>query len=125
MQMRPIDQLAVIIDRPVVPHPISATGIDVIAWHEDHLIEIEEYEIATSGERIAWLERHYQPSSPNIEMGYKIKGMFGHDKVFDWDVVTYNPAFGCQVFLLRWWGDLLVFVYHENVNRINVIPPVP
>ncbi|MBN1873302.1 MAG: hypothetical protein JXA33_03660 [Anaerolineae bacterium] len=112
--MRNIEKLAKIIDHPVTLHRISALERDVISWQDDHLIEIEEHEVAVSGEKMAWLERHYPSSASHIEIDFKIKALSGQNIIIDWDVFCYNPAFGCFVHLLRWFEDILVFIYREK-----------
>jgi hypothetical protein len=114
MTTRNIDQLSAILGHPIKPHRIASLGLDVITWQDAHVIEIEENEIAIQGERIAWLERCYPTPETHIEEDFRLKAMINRALIVDWPVTVYNPAFGCDVYLLRWFGEVLVFIYHDK-----------
>ena len=73
---------------------------------------------AIDGERVAWVEQRWQDAGyPDIEE-YTLTMRAGDGRERAWIVETYNPWFGCEVYLLRWFGDEVVAVYREKHRTI-------
>jgi hypothetical protein len=76
--------------------------------------------------RVAWVEDHKEPadgrgSAHEIRLHVAGPGL-GHQQV---RLYHYNPYFGTDVLLMRFYGDALVVIYHEKHNTyvVRVTPP--
>lgn len=70
------------------------------------------------GGRVAWVEQRWRDAGyPDIEE-YTLFMRAGDGRERAWIVETYNPWFGCEVYLLRWYGEEVVVVYREKHRTI-------
>lgn len=80
---------------------------------------------AIDGERVAWVEQRWRGEAYEDIDEYTLYMQTGDQPPRAWVVETYNPWFGCEIYLLRWWGDELVVIYHEKHHTIAcVLGPV-
>lgn len=87
-----------------------------IKWtdKEGYEWEILAAAIGDAPTRYAWLEVKAKEIGEFVDVQFYLKGMAEGAIIFDWEVETYNPFFGCQPEFLQWVGLTLVFIYHEK-----------
>lgn len=76
--------------------------------------------------RVAWIElRSDKPEGEYVPVEIDLRVAWEGELRSITDVYTYNPYFGCSVFLARWYGDEFVFVYREKHKMIvsRLAPP--
>lgn len=63
---------------------------------------------------IAWID-YYDRNTPDwLYCNYYLRIRADNKQVFEWNVETYNPAFGAGTIYIKWHGDQLVYIYMEK-----------
>lgn len=67
---------------------------------------IHHADIAYADNRLAWFQ---------TDNDYRhLLRVFENGESFDWEPITYNPVFGCDCLLLKWYPGHLIFIYIEK-----------
>jgi hypothetical protein len=70
--------------------------------------------------RVAWVEYRRKTveheGRPWLDVQYRLKIRADEHVVADWEIATYNPAFGCAIGFMAWCQDHIVVVYDEKHN---------
>jgi hypothetical protein len=74
---------------------------------------------AASG-RVAWIEeRTQEPQGSYVPVDIDLVVAWGGEQRGKLPVPTYNPYFGCDVRIMRWYGETLVFIYREKHRTLT------
>src|ERR1700759_4197874 len=81
-----------------------------IVWLDQFNVEqyIYETNIDYSNGKLSWFQ-----SRDNSKFLLRV---FENDKSFSWIPITYNYSEPCDCYLLEFYDDYLIFVYHEKHN---------
>lgn len=44
--------------------------------------------------------------------------VFENNTFFDFEPKTQHPGYGCDIYLVEWFGDSLIVIYHEKYNVV-------
>lgn len=116
MPLAPIDQLAKHLKKDVQKVAADGMSREVITWIDqgNRRVEIDGCHIV-DGPSLVWLETRFQgETAATMEQSFHLKMASGDDVIWCWEVECDNPAFGCRVSLLRWFGEKLLFLYREK-----------
>jgi hypothetical protein len=78
---------------------------------EDEAVHPDKGHVAYVECRQKWIERDGRPW---LDIEYRLKVRRDGRLALDWEIDTYNPAFGCEVGHLGWHGDWVVMIYTEK-----------
>lgn len=119
--MDPVILLSKYLNRPIVitEYKENKFILKDIKWtnNDKYNIIIDEYSIAINQEKglYAWLEYHEKMTESNgVDCQYYLKMADKNSIFFEWIPETYNPFFGCDTFLLKWYDEKLLFIYREK-----------
>lgn len=69
---------------------------------------------------IAWVDLHARTTSKWIDDRYYFHIQIDGEQVFEWEVETYNPAFGAGTVYLHWHNDEVIYIYYEKHDMYGV-----
>lgn len=69
---------------------------------------------------IAWIDLHERTTNRWIEDRYYLRIQIAGKQVFEWEVETYNPAFGAVTLYLHWHDEKAVYIYSEKHRYYGV-----
>ena len=84
------------------------------------LIRIWGGDIHPSKNWIAWVDLHARTTNNWIENRYFFRIKVDDKQVFEWEVETYNPAFGTGTVYLHWHDDNIIYIYTEKHDMYGV-----
>jgi hypothetical protein len=63
---------------------------------------------------VAYVESRAKQLSGRVDIAIHLHVQAKDGREVAWEIVSYNPYFGCNVRLLEWFGDTVVMIYREK-----------
>lgn len=86
-------------------------GFNIRIWGGD---------IHPTNDWIVWVDLHERTTNGWIEDRYYLRIQIAGKQVFEWEVETYNPAFGAVTLYLHWHDDKVIYIYSEKHRYYGV-----
>ena len=83
-------------------------------------IELEGGDIHPTKNWIAWVDFRGRNVRNWFDWHYHLKIQVDDKQAFEWEVETYNPAFGAATLYLHWHDDYLIYIYAEKHSYYGV-----
>ena len=110
-------------DRNTIPYEVLAEALNrPEKYTDDKGFEVELWggDIHPSKNWIAWVDLHAKTVNGWIHDRYYFRIQVDGKQVFEWEVETYNPAFGAVTVYLHWHDDKVIYIYSEKHNIYGV-----